>query len=1149
MPYKLRKAPGRDLYWVVNTVTKERFSKAPITKAKATAQMKALYANMKKELKGGVHSTYIDNLADELEEKYQAAPDSKNALRMITIWGKIEELMEKYPFEKYKASYRLSDRKDIREIPEHSIEMLYANFIRNKIENEIAEAVKVRHKGLDPYGKPFVIHNRSEEQVKMMEPREIVKPPVGTEERLEYEAKRNPSSAIVSGGIPNVLDYAKALVERRPHTAAAIDRPASYPRYPLPKTSEDYPKVADNPKWPGKKYEKIDEEKSPMERAYETLQDLKGRGKKKSLGCGKNICDTIDDLCFPSKKSDEPAIVTEVRERNARARMLRDDPRGDKRIAKMAQKHRSDRPLLDTSPTGSPSGSPKVSPITLDMPGASTGVGKGCCRRRGGAKVTERGIASYLRERYHFVPDSPATVLYQFLSAVIHSPNAKPFPQHPWSGLIQGNENIADRALQALVKSEGWQRFVIDNNKWNQPPQGNAVIPSVAEKAVAPASIPAAPAINPWSLPHIKREIPPDEPVAPPRPQPPPPLAPLPPPRPPTPPPAEPEAEEISPEDEGFSSPVVAEPVEADDEDEETVAQAGEPSGATMSKGQKKKAKEKAKKAAEAAKKAAREAEEAEEKAAAEADRLAFFRKIRDEMGTTKDKYGHTISDYQHSYQEAEKDYLASIGKIKKFSDTSNQLRELIKAIEQSVATWEEARDRGVKILSETKNPLQREEIRASVATAEGGKKQALSDLETRRAQIKELVNKGANEFSDAQETKAQIERFREKIRNHPQQQIITRLIEAGLLNEYNAWEDAELAKPTGKGRYTGAGWTDFINPAKIYNEISNPDSVLRKRVADVSKGIRLDYPPKARKIIEQYGEGIITGVALRRQPIQSALHTAFQLVTLGQWNKARAETNQDKLFHLGIILTVQLNGNTVYILVEKNEVINLQLINPNNNDGEVLRTIPPINTNFRLFLERGLNAIGAEKFFRYDPFSNNCQDFVALLLKANKIYTSAAIKFVKQPIDNLLAKLPGWTHGVARSITDLGGIANVAVEGGAKKFAERPTPRNPLSREEYLSRVRAKAKAEGYPYKLLGYADDGDHKLQIPNADGKIIRFGKAGYGDFIIWSELERTGKVAKGYAAQKRSVFHKSHSKIKGDWSRDAFSPNNLALKILW
>lgn len=120
---------------------------------------------------------------------------------------------------------------------------------------------------------------------------------------------------------------------------------------------------------------------------------------------------------------------------------------------------------------------------------------------------------------------------------------------------------------------------------------------------------------------------------------------------------------------------------------------------------------------------------------------------------------------------------------------------------------------------------------------------------------------------------------------------------------------------------------------------------------------------------------------------------------------------------------------------------------------------------------------------------------------------------------------------------------------GLGKGVAGSPTRSAPLSREEYLSRARAKAKSEGYPYKLLGYADDGKHKLQIPNKDGKIIRFGRQGYGDFIIWSAKEASGKVPEGYAKQKRNTFHSSHSKIKGRWRSDLFSPNMLALKILW
>jgi hypothetical protein len=56
-------------------------------------------------------------------------------------------------------------------------------------------------------------------------------------------------------------------------------------------------------------------------------------------------------------------------------------------------------------------------------------------------------------------------------------------------------------------------------------------------------------------------------------------------------------------------------------------------------------------------------------------------------------------------------------------------------------------------------------------------------------------------------------------------------------------------------------------------------------------------------------------------------------------------------------------------------------------------------------------------------------------------------------------------------------------------------------------------------------------------------------GYGDYIIWTAKEKEGIVPKGYADMKRNVFHKSHSKIKGDWKNDKFSPNMLALKITW
>ena len=105
------------------------------------------------------------------------------------------------------------------------------------------------------------------------------------------------------------------------------------------------------------------------------------------------------------------------------------------------------------------------------------------------------------------------------------------------------------------------------------------------------------------------------------------------------------------------------------------------------------------------------------------------------------------------------------------------------------------------------------------------------------------------------------------------------------------------------------------------------------------------------------------------------------------------------------------------------------------------------------------------------------------------------------------------------------------------------------LGSSSYLKEARRRAKEHHYPYKLLGFASDGTHKLAIPDANGRMVAFGKVGYGDHIIYSYLEKHQKVPSGTADAKQRTFHKSHSRIKGDWASKPFSPNNLALRVLW
>ena len=299
------------------------------------------------------------------------------------------------------------------------------------------------------------------------------------------------------------------------------------------------------------------------------------------------------------------------------------------------------------------------------------------------------------------------------------------------------------------------------------------------------------------------------------------------------------------------------------------------------------------------------------------------------------------------------------------------------------------------------------------------------------------------------------------------------------------------------------------------------------------------NVPQNVKNALNKIGNNKITNARVGRTPVQAVIQGALKVV---------ANVPYDDMFHLGLVLTLE-NGKE--ILIEKNEVINIGNPKPVQPNSQTLNLPPlPTPTTLNQFIANGV-AVKGDDFYRYDPFSNNCQDFVAVLLKANNDYPPEAVKFVKQPVESLLKQLPQWTQPIARVITDLGAIANVAVEGaGNNKFASQLNKVG-LSPSVYLKKAQKKAKDAGYGNgaKLLGFASDGVHKLAMPNEDGKLMLFGRVGYGDFLIWSHLEKAGKAPQGTASKKRNVFHKSHSQIRGDWKADPFSPNNLALKILW
>ena len=63
------------------------------------------------------------------------------------------------------------------------------------------------------------------------------------------------------------------------------------------------------------------------------------------------------------------------------------------------------------------------------------------------------------------------------------------------------------------------------------------------------------------------------------------------------------------------------------------------------------------------------------------------------------------------------------------------------------------------------------------------------------------------------------------------------------------------------------------------------------------------------------------------------------------------------------------------------------------------------------------------------------------------------------------------------------------------------------------------------------------DKKFAVKTPDGKVVNFGQKGYDDFT------------KHRDEQRRENYLARATKIKGNWAKDKYSANSLAINLLW
>ena len=104
------------------------------------------------------------------------------------------------------------------------------------------------------------------------------------------------------------------------------------------------------------------------------------------------------------------------------------------------------------------------------------------------------------------------------------------------------------------------------------------------------------------------------------------------------------------------------------------------------------------------------------------------------------------------------------------------------------------------------------------------------------------------------------------------------------------------------------------------------------------------------------------------------------------------------------------------------------------------------------------------------------------------------------------------------------------------------------LTKEEYLREAKTAARINKYNPDVLTFADNGRNKLKCDSPEDP-RHVGRVGYRDYIMWRQMERTGKARKGYADQKCRVFHESRGAISRLYDLGKNTPNELSINILW
>ena len=185
------------------------------------------------------------------------------------------------------------------------------------------------------------------------------------------------------------------------------------------------------------------------------------------------------------------------------------------------------------------------------------------------------------------------------------------------------------------------------------------------------------------------------------------------------------------------------------------------------------------------------------------------------------------------------------------------------------------------------------------------------------------------------------------------------------------------------------------------------------------------DFTGQSKALLQKYADTIITGIDVCRKPLSGALQHALKALGGQSLSNLKSKLGVDDLFHL--YMRVKLQGGPT-LQIEKNEKPQITT-NPEPADREetkVIQVAPGLTLGE--MITNGVKKAGKSKYFVYNPFYANCQDFITANLSGSpQIHLTPEIhSWINQNASEIAKTLPDWAKSFgASAIHDISKITS----------------------------------------------------------------------------------------------------------------------------